>query len=309
VATGEPEEVLPAVAETVARALRLPHVAVVVEGGPRAEVGDAAERALPIELLYQGERVGELRAAPREPGRGFSAADRRALEAIGRQVAVAAHALQLTSDLRRSRERLVLAREEERRRLRRDLHDELGPTLAAIALELDAARELVRAQPAEADATLDRAAAQTRDGVAEVRRIVYELRPPTLDDLGLVGALSERARQLSRGGLEASVEAPAALGVLPAAVEAAAYRIGSEALANAARHSGATGCVLALDVDGRALTLRVVDDGAGIDKSLPAGVGLASMRERAEELGGTFDVRAVTGGGTEVRATLPLGAP
>ena len=142
-----------------------------------------------------------------------------------------------------------------------------------------------------------------------MRRIVHDLRPPTLDDLGLVGALGERARQLSRGGLEASVEAPAALDTLPAAVEAAAYRIGSEALANSARHSGASSCVLALAVDGRALILRVVDDGRGIADGVPAGVGLASMRERAEELGGSLDVRVAAGGGTEVRATLPLGAP
>jgi two-component system, NarL family, sensor kinase len=308
VAAGEPDEVLPAVADTVARALRLPHVAVAVDGGPRAAVGDAGERAVAIELLYQGERVGELMAAPREPGRGFSPADRRALETIGRQVAVAAHAVRLTSDLRRSRERLVLAREEERRRLRRDLHDELGPTLAAIALELDSARELVRAQPDEADATLHRAAAQARDGVAEVRRIVYELRPPTLDDLGLTGALGERARQLSRSGFEATVEAQE-LGALPAAVEAAAYRIGSEALANAARHSGASRCVLELTADGRSLTLRVIDTGVGIQETVAGGVGLSSMRERAEEMGGAFELRPTPGGGTEVRATLPLGAP
>jgi signal transduction histidine kinase len=312
VAAGEPDEVLPAVAETVARALRLPAVAIEVEGGTSAAHGEAmagADDLLRIELLYGGEQVGELLAAPREPGRGFSAADRRALEAIGRQVAVAAHAVRLTADLRRSRERLVLAREEERRRLRRDLHDELGPTLAGLALELEWARELVRAQPDQVDETLDRAAARARESVGDVRRLVHDLRPPTLDDLGLLGALEQRAGQLSSGSMSVTVSADGELGPLPAAVEAAAYRIGSEALANAAWHSGARTCTVALAARGGSLELSVADDGSGIDPEAPAGVGLRSMRERAEELGGSLAVSARAGGGTEVRVVLPLSGP
>jgi signal transduction histidine kinase len=307
VAAGEPDDVLPAVAETVARALRLPYVTVALADGVEpAAAGvpprDAGE-LMRVALFYRGERVGELSAAPREPGRGFSVADRRALETIGRQVAVAAHAVRLTDDLRRSRERLVLAREEERRRLRRDLHDELGPTLAALALEIESARDRVEGEPAE---VLDRAAGRAREGVDDVRRIVYELRPPTLDDLGLPGALRERAAQLASDSLAIDVDVPADVGPLSAAVEAAVYRIASEALANAARHSGARRAQVTLAVAGGALELRVVDDGAGIDPDATPGVGLGSMRERAEELGGTLAVGERAGGGSEIRARLPL---
>jgi two-component system NarL family sensor kinase len=302
------DEVLPAVAETVARALRLPYVAVAVDGGPVASHGKA-RRAERIQLRYRGQRVGELAAAPREPGRGFAPADRRALEAIANQVAAAAHAVALTADLRRSRERLVLAREEERRRLRHDLHDELGPALAALALELESARDLVRARPEQVEQALDRAAARARDGVADVRRLVYDLRPPTLDDLGLAGALEQRAAQLSGGSLRVSVDAPAGLGPLPAAVESAAYRIASEALANSARHAGARVCTVTLAVERGALELRVADDGRGIAADAVGGVGLRSMRERAEELGGTLAVTARPAGGTEVVTTIPLGEP
>jgi two-component system NarL family sensor kinase len=309
VAAGEPDEVLPAVAETVARALRLPFVAVRVENGAAATHGDArTEQLMQIELLYRGEQVGELSAAPRDPGAGFSAADRRALETIGRQVAVAAHALRLTDDLRRSRERLVLAREEERRRLRHDLHDDLGPTLAALALELESGAEVGRDDPQRLGDTLERAAARARESVTDVRRLVYDLRPPTLDDLGLAGALRERAHQLSSESFEVSVEAPVDLGRLPAAVEAAAWRIASEALANVTRHAGARRCRVTLERTAGALELSVSDDGTGIAPDAAAGVGLASMRERAEELGGGLSVGERSGGGTEIWARLPLEA-
>jgi two-component system NarL family sensor kinase len=287
-AAGEADEVLPAVAETVARALRLPSVEVRLGGGV-----SAGER---FPLLHQGRRVGEMVVG----GRPLSAADRRALETIARQVAVAAHSVELAHDLRRSRERLVLAREEERRRLRHDLHDELGPTLAALALELEAARE----RPEQVSETLERAAARAREAVAEVRRLGSDLRPPSLDDLGLVDALRLRAEHLSTGALALSVEGE--LGPLPAAVEAAAYRIVSEAFANAVRHSRARTCVASLEESGGALEIRVADDGAGLAPGATPGVGLRSMRERAEELGGTFELGS--GPGTELRACLPLEA-
>jgi signal transduction histidine kinase len=304
VAAGEGGGVLPAVAETVARALRLPYVAVTVEGGAGAESGARVGELLRIPLVYRGERVGELSAAPREPGRGFATADREALETLARQVAVAAHGVRLTDDLRRSRERLVLAREEERRRLRHDLHDELGPTLAALALQLESAQ----GGSGRLDETLERAAATARESVAEVRRLVHDLRPAALDDLGLLEALRERALRLSTGGLEVRLEAPDELGPLPAAVEVAAYRIASEALANAARHARARRCTVSLArVDDR-LELSVADDGVGFSGAGSDGVGLRSMRERAEELGGGFWLEPRPGGGAVVRASLPLEA-
>jgi two-component system NarL family sensor kinase len=307
VGAGEVDEVLPAAAETVARALRLPHVRVSVDGGSGASYGEPSGDPLTIALLYRGRHVGDLSVSPRERGADWSKADLRALQAIGRQVAVAAHAVRLSEDLRRSRERLVLAREEERRRIRRDLHDELGPRLAALALELDTAREEVRSDPERVDAVLGQAAARAREGIADVRRLVYDLRPPTLDDFGLAGALREQADRLSGDGLSVSVVVEREPGPLPAAVEAAAYRIASEAMTNVVRHAGATNCVVTLMLGDARLFVGVADDGHGIDGDAVHGLGLDSMRERAEELGGSFEIAPRAPGGTRVLAVLPLG--
>jgi signal transduction histidine kinase len=233
--------------------------------------------------------------------------------------------LRLTAELQRSRERLVTTREEERRRLRRDLHDGLGPTVASLALKLDAARKLVRRKPEDAEDLLSRLKDQTQDTVVEVRRLVYDLRPPALDDLGLVAAIRQQAEshgfvvEGSSGETEnevaaedglifASIEAPEDLPSLSAAVEVAAYRIAQEALTNIARHAHAKRCRVRLSVDraGGALTLEVRDDGVGMPEGRRAGVGLSSMRERAEELGGRCEVEPEPEGGTRVLARLPL---
>ena len=215
-----------------------------------------------------------------------------------------------------SRERLVTAREEERRRLRRDLHDGLGPRLGAQMLTVGAARLLVRHDPDAADAALADLEADLEDALADIRRLVYNLRPPALDDLGLVAALREGAVGYCRptagvdggGGLRVTVEAPGRLPALPAAVEVAAYRIALEALTNVARHAGARHCAirLALDEAGGALCLEIVDDGVGLRPARHVGVGLVSMRERAAELGGVCAIAALPTGGTRVAARLPL---
>jgi signal transduction histidine kinase len=248
------------------------------------------------------------------------------LEDLARQAEVAVHAVRLTSDLQRSRERLVATREEERRRLRRDLHDGLGPTLASFALKVDAARKLVRNKPQDAEEMLSRLKNQTQDTVGDVRRLVYGLRPPALDDLGLVSAIRQQAEShgfvahegfSADAGSEAttgdglvffSIEAPGTLPPLPAAVEVAAYRIAQEALTNAARHAQARRCRVRLSIDGAGgvIELEVRDDGVGMQESRRAGVGLSSMRERAEELGGRCEVEPDSEGGTRVLARLPL---
>lgn len=302
------EEVLPTAAETVARALRLPYVGVSLPEGGGGHYGEPPKDAIALELRYQGAPVGELLVAPRDPGGRLSRADMRSLETISRQLGVAVHAVQLSRELQRSRERIVVAREEERRRLRRELHDGLGPTLAALALELEAARELIDTAPQRVDETLERAASRATDTVADVRRIVHDLRPPALDDLGLVQAIREQADRLSAGGVRLSVRAPADLPPLPAAVEAAAYRIVSEALANVVRHAAAHTGSVEVSFDGSALVISVTDDGCGIATSAPPGVGLSSMRERAEELRGAFEVHAAPGGGTQIVARLPVAA-
>ena len=219
---------------------------------------------------------------------------------------MAAHAVRLTADLQHSRERLVAACEEERRRLRRDLHDGLGPALAGLTLKIETARNrLVRLDPA-ADALFADLVARTQAAVADIRRLVYALRPPALDELGLAGALREVAAQYKSSGLRIVFEAPCSLPALPAAVEVAAYRIGQEALANVVRHAGARSCVLRLELDQTALCLEVLDDGRGLPAGQRSGVGLASMQERAAELGGSCTVESVPSGGTRVHARLPL---
>jgi signal transduction histidine kinase len=215
----------------------------------------------------------------------------------------------LVLELERSRNEIVRAREEERRRLRDDLHDGLGPALAALGMQADLARD-------EAGAVngLDRRLLELREGLdvalADIRRLVYDLRPPALDELGLVGALREHASRLEQGaGLEIAFTAPAAMPALPAAVEVAAYRIAQEALTNVARHAGACHCDVQIDVDG-ALALEVADNGCGLRPGAPAGIGFASMRRRATELGGALELVTREGvSGLTVRARLPMDPP
>src|SRR5947208_10250776 len=147
--------------------------------------------------------------------------------------------------LRRNRERLVTTREEERRRLRRDLHDGLGPTLAALNLQAGVVRKLITSDPVAADALVTEWRTELRVAIADIRRLVYELRPPALDELGLVGAIRERATQYQHSGdtdrlsLRVIVEAPEHMPSLPPAIEVAAYRIVQEALTNMLRHAQA----------------------------------------------------------------------
>jgi signal transduction histidine kinase len=311
-----PESAMQSLADTVRDAMRLPYAAVALREGEALEVvaasGAASDDAISVELTHQGEAVGRLLLAPRAGDAGFTLADRRLIAALARQAGAAAHALRLhrrlqraTADLRRSRERLVLAREEERRRLRRDLHDEVGPTVASLIQRIDQVRATARRDPAAADALLGEMKSLVRSTVADIRRLAYELRPPALDQYGLVAALRQRAETLGEG-CAVSFDAPAEPLALPAAVELAAYRIAAEALANAARHGRARTCCVALALAGDALLLEVVDDGVGAPEGYRAGVGITAMGERAEELGGELGVEAGAEGGTRVWARLPL---
>jgi signal transduction histidine kinase len=200
-ATLAPEAVLPAIVETIAQALRLPYAAITLSQGdvftPAATFGLPQERPFTLPLVYHTETIGQLLLAPRAPGDAFTAADQRLLEDIARQAGVAVHAVRLTADLQRSREHLVTAREEERRRFRRDLHDGLGPTLASMTLKLDAARLLLTQNPSGVAPLLVELKAQMQETIVDIRRLVYDLRPPALDELGLVSAL--RSKWLSIG--------------------------------------------------------------------------------------------------------------
>jgi signal transduction histidine kinase len=309
--TGGPD-LLPVVAEDVADALRVPYVVIEVPRLDRRVVagtrprwladGDLAE----LPLVDRGEHIGRLLLAPRAPGAPFSRADRRLLEDLVRGVGAAVRELGLRADLQHSRERLVLAREEERRRLRRALHDELGPAIAGLGLRTEAARRLVRTDPKGASDALTAVREGTQELVSDVRRLAYDLRPPALDDLGLAGALRQHAGTVD-GPPPVTVSAAADLGALPAAVETAAYRIAVEAVANTVRHADARTCFVQLVLLDGALQVTVTDDGSGPPPDVRAGVGLTAMRERAAELGGKLQVEATEGGGTTVVATLPLG--
>ena len=217
------------------------------------------------------------------------------------------HAVRLTADLQRSRERLVATREEERRRLRRDLHDGLGAQLAGLNVQAGTLRRLIPQDPGAADELVVELREELRGAIADIRRLVYDLRPPALDDLGLVEALRQLAERYDSKDepLRVVVEAPEDLPDLPAAVEVAVYRITQEALTNVARHARATTCVVRLAVNDD-VTLEIVDDGVGIPAGRSAGVGLSSMHERAAELGGSCAVEISPEGGTRVLARLPL---
>jgi signal transduction histidine kinase len=278
-----------------------------------------------VPLMAYGERAGDLLYT--EPATPLRPADRRVLEDLAAQLALLLHARALTEDVRRARERLVLAREEERRRLRRDLHDGLGPALAGLMLKVENAWALVPTEPEAAVEDLHAIRDDIQAAVADVRRLVEGLRPPAVDDLGLGPAVRQAVLGLATpAGIGADVDVADPLPDVPAAVEVALYRIISEAVTNVVRRSGAASCRVAILVRDAAIVAEVSDDGGGFsaaetggphsDGRLPGdgavrcagpagGYGLISMRERAEELGGSLAIRS-NSSGTTITATLPL---
>jgi signal transduction histidine kinase len=301
-AVAEPDDVLPVVAE----ALLLPYVALRRNNGESAAHGAAPEVTEAIPLRYRGEQIGELVVGARAGQRALDRADRAALELLAVPLGAAVHATALSAAVQRSREQIVDAREEERRRLRRDLHDGLGPVLTGIAFRADAAGNLLRADPERAGALLRELRASATDAIGDVRRLIYDLRPAALDELGLVGALRRHAEQLDGGCPRVAIHAPESLPPLRAAVEVAAYRIAVEALTNALRHADANRVDVRVSCcrSPEGLTLAVTDDGPGA-REWVAGVGLTSMRERIAELGGTLTAGPADSGG-RVSARLPL---
>jgi len=305
-AAGSAEQLLPAVVESIVTTLRVPYAAVDLHGDARTsrriEHGAPTAELEHFALVHQGRALGEL-VVGRRPGEAAMApAERRLLADIARQSAVAAANVILTEELLRSRERIINAAEEERRRLRRDLHDGLGPVLTAAATRVDASRNLLRRDVDEADDILADVRNDLSGALDDLRRLVYALRPPALDSLGLLGALREHMR---RSPIPVVLRAPDALGDLSPAVEVAAYRMVAEAVTNVSRHAGATMCTVSITCNG-SLRIEVCDDGPGTGPWSP-GVGLSSMRERTTELGGHWSAGPVAGGGLVV-AELPLAA-
>jgi signal transduction histidine kinase len=309
-ATLAPDTVLKVIVETVKDALKLPYAAIALrqEGTmvPAASAGTSVTGVLRLPLIYRGNIVGELVLGPRSGEDTFSPADRSLLDDLARQAGVAVHGVGLTIELQRARERLVTTREEERRRIRRNLHDGLGPRLASQSLTLAAACKLLVRDPDAALDLLQQLRTQTREAVADIRRLVYDLRPPTLDDLGLIAALNDLVDECRSSGIDMHVTAPDRLLPMPAAVEVAAYRIVQEALTNVVRHAHASTCAVSLDIEDTVLSVTIHDDGVGLPADRRAGIGLPSMRERAAELGGSCSIQSVAAGGTIVTARLPL---
>jgi signal transduction histidine kinase len=300
---GEPADALPGVAralrETLGASSVLIEPATGLDLAPARSGAELYEPVVERAISHRGACLGRLVIGARVPGEGYASVDLALADVLVRQVALVLDALRMAAELQQSREAIVTAREEERRRLRRELHDGLGSALAGIALTLQAARNTGGPQ---GDELVEGAREQTQAAVADVRRLVRGLRPPVLEDLGLGAALRAHADRL--GPLEVEFELPQSPLALPAAVELALYRIATEALTNVVRHAHARHCRVCLRTDGHEVALAVIDDGHGLATDAAPGVGLRSMRERAAELGGRVEL--TTGpGGLAVEVRLP----
>ncbi|HEY2309173.1 MAG TPA: ATP-binding protein [Streptosporangiaceae bacterium] len=308
-----PDEILPTIADTIAATLRLPYIALRIAGQADAL---ACERGQPpaqpdrVGLVHQGQMVGELIVGARPGEHGLSKPDRALLTELAPHLAATVKAAALITELASSRTRLAVAREEERARLRHDLHDRLGSRLVGVALQLDAAATSAQGTPWTD--SLRHTCDEVDTALNEIRRLTRGLRPADLDELGLVAAVQAAATRLTVGDQprdwQSDVSAAIHLPALAPEVEAAAYQIALEALTNAYRHSGGHHAQVRIGVDpaGATLLIEITDDGHGIGELDATGVGLRSMRERAGAVGGSLDIRTAADGGALVRAELPI---
>ncbi|MEJ2304579.1 MAG: GAF domain-containing sensor histidine kinase [Anaerolineales bacterium] len=305
--TLEPEAVLSTITETIAQTLKLPYVAICLRSkdGFRtaASTGESQGDVHSLPLRYQSEEFGSLLCSPRSPGEPFTPTEQKLLKDVAQQASVAVHAARLTTDLLRAHRRLVRAREEERRRIRRDLHDGLGTMLASHRLKIGSSAQMLEGEPEAARALLQEIEEELTTALDDIRRLVYDLRPPALDELGLVRALQQSAPQVPNFAV--TFDIPQEIPELPAAVDVAAYRIIQEALNNCVRHAKARQVTVGIKA-GEYLDLSIQDNGVGLPENYLPGVGLNSMRARAEELGGTFELQWTTGEGTTIFVRLPL---
>lgn len=328
-----PEAMLEVVVQTIQDALRLPFASITIHSNGMhtlsAISGESSDEVYSFPIIQRGEELGTLFVSPRSPGETFTAEDQKLLDVLLSQagpiiqnVTMTIGMKNLAQDLQESREKLILAREEERRNIRRNLHDDLAPRLAALALNAATAEKYVKKDPDTATQLLEDLRKVIRSTVEEIRTLVHDLRPPTLDELGLLGAIQERVNDLTKTtqqfattqegpALDIQLEAPEQLPVLPAAVEVAAYRIITESMVNVVRHAQASQCLVRLAiVKGNQLMVEITDNGKGISltpkTSGKGGIGLVSIRERAAELGGQCTLERLEQGGTRVTAILPF---
>ena len=291
-------------AMTVKDELHLGSVALILDGTDAVCTGEPEGPVTRVVLQRAGRHSGELAVTARR-GESLSGRDHELLGQIGRYVALTADAVRTAAELRTAQQALQSAQADERRRLRMDLHDGLGPTLAAMRLKLVAyARTALDPQPVK------EIAEQASDAIREVRRIVDGLQPSILEDLGLVPAIQILLADTGRAtGIDFRVDAPTELGAVPTIIAATAYRAIAESVANVARHSGASACRVSLKLGDGCLHTIVEDDGAGFDSAAASGgMGLQSIRARARDVGGESTVESTIGKGTVVSARLPVGA-
>jgi two-component system, NarL family, sensor kinase len=304
---GPADDELSAAVGAIAQSLRLSNLVVVVDG---REIGTAQGEATPtrIALRFRDQDVGELLAWPRRGQAHLDPEDIEALRFVAGPLATAVHSVQLTDQLQRSRQQIMETRTAERKRLHRDLHDGLGPALTAVALKADAAGNVVDGDPSRAKLLIDQIASEAREAIGDVRRIAHGLRPPTLDQYGLLESVSYEAHRftsrLDGHPLIVNVDLPPSLPPLSDGTAAAAYRIVTEALTNVARHSNASRVTVTVEC-GTSFCLEVMDDGSSADQSWPEGFGISSMRRRALDCGGILVAGPTTSGGY-IRAELPL---
>ncbi|GAA3398639.1 sensor histidine kinase [Cryptosporangium minutisporangium] len=312
-----PADVLPIVARTLTIALRLPYAAVLLGDDelPAAAHGEPAGTSVTLPVHHTGQQVGRLVVGLRSGQRTLDHGDEQLLRDFLPYVGVAVHTARLTDDLRRSHDRALRAGDQERHRIRRDLHDGLGSTLAGLALGIGAVRRSPGGRDPQTARLLTQLQDELRQCLQDVRDLVAHLRPTPLDEVGLLEALRQHADALSErsdGSLTVTVSAAEPLPLLDAGVDLAAYRIAMEAMTNVARHAHARQCAVELGAvelgtGAGAIRLVVTDDGVGLSARGQQGLGLRSMSERARELGGSCEFTAAEPSGVTVTATLPLG--
>jgi signal transduction histidine kinase len=298
--------------ESVAKALNLSYIAVLddLEGDrPRiiASYGLKSNTISEIPLTIQGNWIATLQLGTLHLENTLPPTKRYLMEDLIRQVALAVQTTLTADELQRSRERLVTTREEERRRLRRDLHDGLGASLASISLQLDAVNYLMEKDIHQSKQLVSKIQSHLDQSISDIRTLVYALRPPELDEFGLMFALRQLIQQFNKSRMDITINGPDRITSLHAATEVAAYRIVQEALNNAVRHSKGTVCNVKVELVKDHLHIQIEDDGKGIPIEKTAGIGLRSMRERAEELGGKCSFYIPELGGAAISIVLPVG--
>jgi signal transduction histidine kinase len=260
---------------------------------------------LGVPIVAKGDIIGAFYLTEKEDASSFNEADEQIIGVLAAHAAIAIENARL---FEASRELSVV---EERNRLARELHDAMTQNLFSLALTAEAAADLIHTDPARAEAEIGRVRALARDTQAELRSLIFELRPPQLEADGLVATIGKDVEVLGRAhGLKADLRVEGTP-ELDSAVEIELYRIVQEALNNAVRHSRAETIEVEVEAHDGDITVTVRDDGVGFDPGARAirerRLGLTSMRERAERLGGTFSVETAREAGTVVRVEVPGG--